>query len=255
MGTNQGTQAFRVIEVTPGSPAQETGLAQYLDFIVMANGVTLQSQDQLARIVQKNIGCRVLLQVYNELTQTTRDAVVVPGPQGLGCSVRWDEIAPCGLRVIDIQSNSIAECAGLRPAVDFVLGTRDEPLNDLDRLPALALKQKKLELFVFSTETQTVRKVLVSNPLNSSLGITLGAGVLNELPRHLPAPPEEVVVTQLRPAPPPKPTQEPPPPPPVDNEPRLQKRVVQVLPPPSIFQLNSQRSSLATKLLNSKYVA
>lgn len=78
MGSQQGNQAFRVIDVFPSSPAQESGLQSYLDFILSANGLHLSTDQQFSKIIQKSRGCKVFLQVYNELSKTVRDICVVP---------------------------------------------------------------------------------------------------------------------------------------------------------------------------------
>ena len=36
-----GDEAYRVLEVSPGSPGHKAGLVQYLDFLVAVNGVRL----------------------------------------------------------------------------------------------------------------------------------------------------------------------------------------------------------------------
>ena len=189
MGAGQNVQGYRVIQVQPGSPLEEGGLQSYLDFIVSANGTPLRAGNDFATIVSRNVGGQLALQVFNILTQETREEVVVPrsdwgGAGLLGGTVRYEEWTAesgSGLKVLSVLPGSPAEAAGLVPQQDYILGTDAVSLTHLDQLASLVHRYQELPIYVYSTEEQRVRVVTLKLKPGEHLGIDAGQGAVHRL--------------------------------------------------------------------------
>lgn len=169
---------------------------------------------------------------------------------------------------------------GLVENSDFILGTTDETLNSLNRLEFILRNHTDTHLFVYNSDIGEVRKIVVSNPDRRNLGCGVGEGVFHaidkaerdkikaeklEEQKDEVEKTEEVVVTVLQK----KPDDLPPPPrknpeaitaPPIPskietkNGIKKQSEVLKLLPPPSIYDLNNEKSSFQANILNSKFI-
>ena len=169
MGAGQSTgshpqhpaRALHVLRVTPSSPASQTNIEAFFDFVVGLEGDTQSSRKtldaaELEEIVEKNEGKSLSLLVWNSKSQATRgsfgstrrtvvpltsDTVVKitpsrtwsqqsdagPGTQpsllGLSMRICEPEFALENVwHVLDVLEGSPAESAGLVPYGDWIIG-------------------------------------------------------------------------------------------------------------------------------------
>ena len=74
-----GVDGFRVHRVEPGSPGHAAGLTSILDYIVVANGVRLETDDgAFVRMIQECKGQDMRLCVFNTHTLRTRETILRP---------------------------------------------------------------------------------------------------------------------------------------------------------------------------------
>ena len=108
MGKEYG---FRVHRVEPGSPGHAAGLTSILDYIVVANGVRLETDDgAFVRMIQECKGQDMRLCVFNTHTLRTRETILRPnddwGGSGLlGITIRFDvmqQLDKHTLHVLDV---------------------------------------------------------------------------------------------------------------------------------------------------------
>jgi hypothetical protein len=187
MGASESLEGYRVIDVSENSPASEAGLKSYLDFVISANGLKLVPNNTFQNIICKSKGCRVFLRVFNLLTQAMRDVVVVPredwGGDGLlGATIRWEDcIVGDVLRIVSVVPGSKAEAAGLVPYKEYIMGTQEETVASIDRLAMLMRKSDSILLFVYSSDTQNVRKVCLETS-GDSVGLEVAQGMFHGWP-------------------------------------------------------------------------
>ncbi|THG99408.1 hypothetical protein EW026_g2937 [Hermanssonia centrifuga] len=155
MGAGQSTtsktpsRALHVLRVTPSSPASETSIEPYFDFVVGFKDETLSSNDidaaELERIVESHEGRPLDLLIWNSKNQNIRVVPIVPSrewsllhtapgpkepesdrkPSLLGLSMRMcePEFAVDNVwHVLDVLEGSPAESAGLVPYGDWIIG-------------------------------------------------------------------------------------------------------------------------------------
>ena len=127
-------QGFRVHRVEPNSPGHDAGLESIIDYIVVANGVRLDSDDgSFVRMIQENKGKEMRLCVFNTHTLRTRETILLPNDQWggtglLGITIRFDVLQSLDkhtLHVLDVYPDSPASAAGLDDFNDYVLGCGD----------------------------------------------------------------------------------------------------------------------------------
>lgn len=292
MGTSESTCGFRLIYIAESSPAEKAGLVSYLDFIVSANGIPLSPDQTLSTIVNKSVNCKVLLKVYNVLSEDFRTVEVTPSnswggevessnknlqspgnkaethPRGLlGASVRWENWSNCeGIRVLEVAPGSNAQKYGLQVERDYILGTEQTSINDYGSLEQVLTSKSKFDLYVYSTATGKVRRIQFENC--KTLGCTVGEGLANSI-KNASVPseekkqepePEKIVVTVLQKAPeaknekPQENIPPPPPPPAVVKDKSKIPVALHVLPPPSIYDLSMEGLTFQPKVLLSKYI-
>jgi GRASP55/65 PDZ-like domain len=258
MGSSESTLGYRIIHVVPSSPASKAGLVSYLDFIVAANGVPLTSDDTLSIIISKSLNCKVLIKVFNVITEQFRNVQVTPsnswGGEGLlGASIRWEDWKNSqGLRILEVMPESNGHKLGFQPKKDYILGTENVATNDVTSLQKILTSSKKVELFVFNSITEKVRTIVLENC--AELGCTIGEGMMNSIKnidfeQEQKAEEEKVVVTLLQ-----TPQELPPPPLAVIKERPKPVGTVNILPPPSIYDLSMESLTFQPKVLLSKYI-
>ena len=158
MGAENSVEGYRVIDVKPDSPAATAGLTSYLDIILSANGIRLNSGPGFVDILTKSNQSRVFLRVFNILSEKTREAVVIPdadwGGEGmLGSTVRFEKWEPNqgNVHVMKVFPNSPAANAGLTAVEDYILGTPDMTIPTVDYLSKAIAGKETVTLFVFSS--------------------------------------------------------------------------------------------------------
>ncbi|KAJ4482271.1 GRASP55/65 PDZ-like domain-containing protein [Lentinula aciculospora] len=233
MGASQSTseahspsQALHVLRLTPSSPASQTNIEPFFDFIVGFEGDSLSSQssidvNELETIVERHEGRVLKLLVWSNKTQDTRVVPIVPSrgwsqlspelqndsnaqPSLLGLSMRMctPEHANNVWHVLDVLEGSPAESAGLVPYGDYIIGWSGGVLsaeNDFYDLVEAHI-DKPLRIYVYSHDFNALREVvLVPNRHwggEGLLGCVFGFGLLHRIPSpnpdHVPGstPPE-----------------------------------------------------------------
>lgn len=205
MGSGASTEigGVRVFKVSPGSPAAESGLEVFFDFILAVNGTKMDPNQQqaFAEKIQESENKNAKLTVYNTRSNTTREVNVVPrkwaGPGLLGATVRFDVADPAeshGIRVLEVFPNSPAAHAGLVPFQDYLLGTAQSVFHDIDELVEVVTTNinQRMQVYVYNSDTETVREViLVPNSEwggDGCIGCDIGTGLLHRIPAPRRAP-------------------------------------------------------------------
>ncbi|KAJ1461439.1 GRASP55/65 PDZ-like domain-containing protein [Pelagophyceae sp. CCMP2097] len=189
---------YRVLGVQPASPASAVGLVSFFDFVVACNNVPLKDLDSTFINMIKDAEDKKPLPctIYNIKSQTLRDVAILPtrkwGGQGmLGVTIRFDTYYQADehlVRVVEVEAGSPAQIAGLMPETDYLLGTAERVFGDSDALfdeVSLSL-DKPVEFYVYNTETDEVRIVVVLPTYSwggeGCLGASVAHGYLHRLP-------------------------------------------------------------------------
>uniref|UniRef100_A0A8C5RDW2 PDZ GRASP-type domain-containing protein n=1 Tax=Leptobrachium leishanense TaxID=445787 RepID=A0A8C5RDW2_9ANUR len=183
-------------KVQENSPGHRAGLEQFFDFIVSINGLRLnKDNDTLKDLLKASVEKPVKMMVYSSKTLELRETTVTPsnmwGGQGLlGVSIRFcsfDGANENVWHVLEVESNSPAALAGLRPHTDYIIGA-DTVMNESEDLFSLieTHEGKPLKLYVYNTDTDNCREVVIT-PNSSwggegSLGCGIGYGYLHRIP-------------------------------------------------------------------------
>ncbi|KAM9664149.1 Golgi reassembly-stacking protein 2 isoform 1-T1 [Trichechus inunguis] len=133
--------------------------------------------------------------IYSSKTLELRETSVTPsnmwGGQGLlGVSIRFcsfDGANENVWHVLEVESNSPAALAGLRPHSDYIIGA-DTVMNESEDLFSLieTHEAKPLKLYVYNTDTDNCREVIITPNSawggEGSLGCGIGYGYLHRIP-------------------------------------------------------------------------
>ncbi|ETW81777.1 hypothetical protein HETIRDRAFT_242192, partial [Heterobasidion irregulare TC 32-1] len=211
------SRALHVLRVTPSSPASQTNIEPFFDFVVGYEGDSLSSRKnidaaELERIVESHEGKSLNLLVWNNKTQATRVISITPSrawsqpyphapnpreqeaepqPSLLGLSMRMcePEFAVDNVwHVLDVLEGSPAESAGLVPYGDWIIGWSGGVLSaEGDFYDVVeAHVDKPLRVYVYSYDFDTIREVvLVPNRQwggEGLLGCVFGFGLLHRIP-------------------------------------------------------------------------
>lgn len=162
-----------------------------------------ENQESLKDVLRANLERALPMTVFNSKDQSVREVTITPsstwGGQGLlGVSIRFTSFQGVHEKVwhvLDIESGSPAEKAGLSSYVDYIIGA-DSLLQESEDLFTLidAHAHKPLKLFVYNYITDRAREVVVTPDPDwggsGSLGCGIGFGYLHRIPTHRP-PPED----------------------------------------------------------------
>mmetsp|Transcript_1278 Transcript_1278/g.2806 ORF Transcript_1278/g.2806 Transcript_1278/m.2806 type:complete len:455 (+) Transcript_1278:91-1455(+) len=201
MGGSQSNETleeggFRVFKVNAGSPAEEACLEVFFDFIMDIDGTPMDENPATfsSKIVEAE-NRRVPISVYNVRTQATRSVYISPRKWGgvglLGAVVRYDSLSNVdnqGIRVLEVFANSPAADAGLLPFQDYLLGTSEVMFRDMDELSEVVTWSidKEVSLFVYNSNTETIREAKLKPRLNwggeGVLGADIRTGLLHRIP-------------------------------------------------------------------------
>ncbi|KAF9221576.1 hypothetical protein BS17DRAFT_784983 [Gyrodon lividus] len=214
----QTSHALHVLRVTPSSPASQTSIEPFFDFIVGYNDVdSFSGQNELdavelEQIVEEHEERVLNLLVWSSKTRETRvvpivpsrawalaqqatlpleDSVVPPQPSLLGLSMRMCEFefaADNVWHVLEVMEGSPAESAGLVPYGDWIIGWFGGVLaaeNDFYDVVEAHI-DKPLRVYVYSYDFDNLREVvLVPNRHwggEGLLGCVFGFGYLHRIP-------------------------------------------------------------------------
>ncbi|MGH0122100.1 UNVERIFIED_CONTAM: hypothetical protein FKN15_013019 [Acipenser sinensis] len=133
--------------------------------------------------------------VYSSKTLELRETTVTPsnmwGGQGLlGVSIRFCSFEGANenvWHVLEVEPNSPAALAGLRPHTDYIIGA-DTVMNESEDLFSLidTHEGKGLKLYVYNTDTDNCREVVITPNTawggEGSLGCGIGYGYLHRIP-------------------------------------------------------------------------
>ncbi|KAF8526105.1 GRASP55/65 PDZ-like domain-containing protein [Gautieria morchelliformis] len=205
----QPARGLHILRVTPASPASQTDLEAFFDFVVGLEGSPFSSDidaSELERIVESNENKQLNLLVWSSKTQQTRLVSVTPSriwsskddngasssqPSLLGLSMRLCEpefALDHVWHVLDVLEGSPAESAGLVPYGDWIVGWSGGALHaEGDFYEVVeAHVDKPLRVYVYSYDFDTLREVvLVPNRQwggEGLLGCVFGFGLLHRIP-------------------------------------------------------------------------
>ncbi|XP_045155191.1 Golgi reassembly-stacking protein 2 isoform X2 [Echinops telfairi] len=191
-----GTEGYHVLRVQENSPGHRAGLEPFFDFIVSINGSRLnKDNDTLKDLLKANVEKPVKMLIYSSKTLELRETSVTPsnmwGGQGLlGVSIRFcsfDGANENVWHVMEVEPNSPAALAGLRPHSDYIIGA-DTIINESEDLFSLieTHEAKPLKLYVYNTDTDNCREVIITPNSawggEGSLGCGIGYGYLHRIP-------------------------------------------------------------------------
>lgn len=191
-----GTDGYHVLRVQDNSPGHKAGLEPFFDFIIMIGNVRLDRDDErLKDILKANVEKPIKLLVFSSKTMTIREVTLTPsgiwGGQGLlGVSIRFCSFEGANeniWHVLEVEPNSPAYLAGLRPFTDYIIGA-DSILSEQEDLFTLieSNEGKPLKLYVYNSETDASREVVLTPNSawggDGSLGCGIGYGYLHRIP-------------------------------------------------------------------------
>ncbi|KAK5859690.1 hypothetical protein PBY51_021223 [Eleginops maclovinus] len=191
-----GSEGYHVLRVQENSPGHRAGLEPFFDFIVSINDTRLnKDNDTLKDLLKASVEKPVKMLVYSSKTLELRESTVTPsnlwGGQGLlGVSIRFCSFEGANenvWHVLDVEPNSPAALAGLRPHTDYIIGA-DTVMNESEDLFSLieSHEGKGLKLYVYNTDTDNCREVIITPNSawggEGSLGCGIGYGYLHRIP-------------------------------------------------------------------------
>lgn len=191
-----GSEGYHVLRVQENSPGHRAGLEPFFDFIVSINNTRLnKDNDTLKDLLKAHVEKPVKMLVYSSKTLELREATVTPsnlwGGQGLlGVSIRFCSFEGANenvWHVLEVEPNSPAALAGLRPHTDYIIGA-DTVMNESEDLFSLieSHEGKGLKLYVYNTDTDNCREVVITPNTawggEGSLGCGIGYGYLHRIP-------------------------------------------------------------------------
>ncbi|KAK6302916.1 hypothetical protein J4Q44_G00272710 [Coregonus suidteri] len=191
-----GSEGYHVLRVQENSPGHRAGLEPFFDFIVSINNERLnKDNDTLKDLLKASVEKPVRMLVYSSKTLELRESTVTPsnlwGGQGLlGVSIRFCSFEGANeniWHVLEVEPNSPAALAGLRPHTDYIIGA-DTVMNESEDLFSLieTHEGKGLKLYVYNTDTDNCREVVITPNSawggEGSLGCGIGYGYLHRIP-------------------------------------------------------------------------
>ncbi|XP_078390683.1 Golgi reassembly-stacking protein 2-like isoform X1 [Cetorhinus maximus] len=192
------TEGFHVLRVQENSPGYWAGLEPFFDFIISAGDTRLDKDDNALRdLLLGHVEKSLKMAIYNTKTQAVREVSATPsnlwGGQGLlGVSIRFCSFEGANenvWHVLEVEPNSPAALAGLRPYTDYIIGA-EAILRESEDLFSLIESHngKPLKIYVYNTDTDNCREVIITPNSawggEGSLGCGIGYGYLHRIPIH-----------------------------------------------------------------------
>ncbi|XP_072927259.1 Golgi reassembly-stacking protein 2-like isoform X4 [Hemitrygon akajei] len=157
------TKGFHVLRVQENSPGYWAGLEPFFDFIISAGDKRLDKDDNALReLLLGNVEKSLKMAIYNTKTQAVRE---------------------------EVEPNSPAALAGLRPYTDYIIGA-EAILSESEDLFSLIESHngKPLKIYVYNNDTDNCREVIITPNSawggEGSLGCGIGYGYLHRIPIH-----------------------------------------------------------------------
>ncbi|XP_056145526.1 Golgi reassembly-stacking protein 2-like [Lampris incognitus] len=191
-----GSEGYHVLRVQENSPAHCAGLEPFFDFIISICDTRLnKDNDTLKELLKVNVERPVKMLVYSSKTLEVRETTVTPsnmwGGQGLlGVSIRFCSFEGANehvWHVLEVEPNSPAALAGLRPQTDYIIGVDTGMMESEDLFSLVETHEgKELILYVYNTDTDNCREVVITPNSDwggeGSLGCGIGYGYLHRIP-------------------------------------------------------------------------
>ncbi|XP_034549309.1 Golgi reassembly-stacking protein 2-like [Notolabrus celidotus] len=184
------------LQVQENSPGHRAGLEPFFDFIISICDTRLnKDNDTLKELLKMNVERPVQMLLYSSKTLEVRETTVTPssmwGGQGLlGVSIRFCSFEGANenvWHVLEVEPNSPAALAGLRAHTDYIIGA-DMVMTESEDLFSIVetYEGKELKLYVYNTDTDNCREVLITPNCDwggeGSLGCGIGYGYLHRIP-------------------------------------------------------------------------
>ncbi|XP_054471993.1 Golgi reassembly-stacking protein 2-like [Anoplopoma fimbria] len=191
-----GTEGYHVLRVQENSPGHCAGLEPFFDFILSVSDTRLnKDNDTLKEVLKMNVERPVKILLYSSKTLAVRETTVTPsnmwGGQGLlGLSIRFCSFEGANenvWHVLEVEPNCPAALAGLRAHADYIIGV-DTAMNESEDLFSVVETHegKELKLYVYNTDTDNCREVVITPNCDwggeGSLGCGIGYGYLHRIP-------------------------------------------------------------------------
>ncbi|KAM8854675.1 Golgi reassembly-stacking protein 2-like isoform 2-T2 [Spinachia spinachia] len=158
-----------------------------------------KDSDTLKELLKANVERPIRMLLYSSKTLGVRETMVTPssmwgGPGLLGVSIRFCSFEGANenvWHVLEVEPNSPAALAGLRPHADYIIGA-DAAMSESEDLFSVVETHegKELKLYVYDAETDDCREVVVTPQCDwggdGSLGCGIGYGYLHRIPTRLP---------------------------------------------------------------------
>ncbi|CEL51949.1 Golgi reassembly-stacking protein 2 OS=Rattus norvegicus GN=Gorasp2 PE=1 SV=3 [Rhizoctonia solani AG-1 IB] len=201
-------RALHVLRVAPGSPAADTDISPFFDFLVGIKGLETVDLDlaSLERVIEGREGRELELIVWSsklykmrvvKLTPTRKWSSALPPPPDakpslLGLSMRLcnpEQALENVWHILDVHEGSPAESAGLVPYGDYIIGFSGGVLERESDFYELIEEHvdKPLRVYVYSFDFDNLREVvLVPNRMwggQGLLGCGVGYGLLHRIPK------------------------------------------------------------------------
>ncbi|KAM3861980.1 Golgi reassembly-stacking protein 2-like [Diretmus argenteus] len=191
-----GSVGYHVLRVQDNSPGRCAGLEPFFDFIISICDTRLnKDNDTLKDLLKVNVERPIKMLVYSSKTLDLRETTVTPsnmwGGHGLlGVSIRFcsfERVNENIWHVLEVEPNSPAALAGLRTHTDYIIGA-DTVMNESEDLFSIVETHegKGLKLYVYNTDTDNCREVVITPNCEwggeGSLGCGIGYGYLHRIP-------------------------------------------------------------------------
>ncbi|KAK5860984.1 hypothetical protein PBY51_022417 [Eleginops maclovinus] len=191
-----GTEGYHVLRVQDNSPGNRAGLEPFFDFIISICDTRLnRDNDTLKEMLKMNVERPIKILLYNSKTLAVRETSIIPsnlwGGQGLlGVSIRFCSFEGANenvWHVLEVEPRSPAALAGLKAYTDYIIGA-DASMSESEDLFSVVESHegKELKLYVYSTDTDNCREVVITPNCDwggeGSLGCGIGYGYLHRIP-------------------------------------------------------------------------
>ncbi|KAL6100804.1 gorasp2 [Pungitius sinensis] len=191
-----GSEGYHVLRVQENSPGHCAGLEPFFDFIIsICDNRMNKDNDTLKELLKANVERPIQMLLYSSKTLGVRETTVTPssmwGGHGLlGVSIRFCSFEGANenvWHVLEVEPNSPAALAGLRAHADYIIGA-DAVMSESEDLFSVVESHegKELKLYVYSTDADNCREVVVTPNGDwggdGSLGCGIGYGYLHRIP-------------------------------------------------------------------------